>query len=142
MEIIYYFKKVVFENYANFKGRARRSEYWYFTLAMFIINMVLQVIPSLGAIDNDGSSTVGVIGGVIFLILGLAVLIPTVAVTTRRLHDTGLSGWWILLSLVPLLGGLILLIFCCRAGKSGPNKWGPDPKNPESNNEIMKAFEG
>lgn len=85
MTMIDWFKKVVFENYANFKGRARRSEFWWFTVANIIISIVLNIL----------AMALGSIGGIIAGIYSLAVLVPGMAVGVRRLHDIGKSGWWL-----------------------------------------------
>jgi len=112
----------VLKNYAGFEGRARRMEFWMFTLINAVIIVVLEIIAAVLG-DN---------GGIIFYILvglyGLAVLIPTIAVQVRRLHDTNRSGWWYFIGFVPLVGGIILLVFSFTAGTPGPNQYGPDPK--------------
>jgi uncharacterized membrane protein YhaH (DUF805 family) len=106
----------VLKNYAGFEGRARRAEYWQFALVNIIIIIVLDVIglaikfPLLG------------------LVYGLAVLVPSLAAAFRRLHDTGRSAWWILIGLVPLVGGIVLLVFTCLDSTPGPNQFGPNPK--------------
>lgn len=147
MEIIDYLKKCVFENYANFSGRARRREYWYFCLAMWIINMIMQFVSALSTaalLTADSSSSAGLtiptIVSSIMLLISLAVLIPSIAVCIRRLHDIGKSGLYLLLSFIPLVGGIILLIWFCRDSEVGANKWGPNPKNPTAQNEVLNAF--
>ncbi|MEU4032615.1 DUF805 domain-containing protein [Streptomyces collinus] len=106
----------VLKKYAVFSGRARRQEFWMFALFNFIINIVLTVV------DNAiGSSIPG-------LIYALAVLIPGLAVTVRRLHDTGRSGWAILISLIPLVGTIILIVWLAGEGKAEPNEHGANPK--------------
>ena len=107
----------VLKKYAVFSGRARRKEFWMFTLINFIIIVVLSVIDGL-----VGSP------GIICLIYNLAVLIPCIAVTFRRLHDTGRTGWWILISLIPLIGAIVLLVFTVQDSKPGENQYGPNPK--------------
>lgn len=113
--------------YADFYGRARRAEYWLFTLLM-----VLVVIPV--AIIGEVAEATGQLGpgtAILFLILGLiylGLLIPSIAVTVRRLHDTNRSGWWLLISLIPLIGGLVLFVFTVLDGTPGPNRFGSDPK--------------
>ncbi|MFC8732219.1 DUF805 domain-containing protein [Luteimicrobium sp. NPDC057192] len=107
----------VLTNYANFTGRARRSEYWWFTLAAFVVYVVL---GSLGRASS--------IFTVLYLLVALALLVPSLAVGVRRLHDTDKSGWFILLALVPLVGGIVLLVFYATAGTDGPNRFGPSPK--------------
>ena len=106
----------VFRQYVGFSGRARRSEYWFFVL--------FQVI-ALGA-----AKAVDVALGVnaVYLVVALALLLPALAVTVRRLHDTGRSGWMILLALIPLVGSIILIVFECQDSEPGVNKFGPSPK--------------
>lgn len=104
-----------FSNYVNFSGRACRSEFWFWALFVSIGVAVTM------AIDN-------VIGMFItYPIFGLAMFLPGLAVTVRRLHDTDRSGWFILLGLIPLVGAIILLIWYCTKGTDGPNRFGPDP---------------
>jgi uncharacterized membrane protein YhaH (DUF805 family) len=113
----------VLKKYAVFSGRARRKEYWVFTLVSMVISVVLGIIDkSLGFGDEKGG--MGLLGA----IYSLAVLVPGLAVTVRRLHDTGRSGWWILISLVPCVGFIILLVFLIQDGHPGPNEYGPNPK--------------
>ncbi len=106
----------VLKNYAGFSGRARRKEYWMFVLFNFIAALVLSVLGMV--IDTQ----------IPYIVYLLAVLVPTLAVVFRRLHDTGRSGWWILISLVPLVGGIILLVFMASEGARETNAYGPDPK--------------
>jgi uncharacterized membrane protein YhaH (DUF805 family) len=99
--------------YATFSGRARRTELWYFALYSVLILLVLSLI------DDSG-----VLGG----IFHLAILIPSLAVGARRLHDTNRSGWWLLIALVPIIGGIALLVFYAQDGDKGSNQYGEDPK--------------
>ena len=108
--------KLGFSNYFTFSGRSRRSEYWFWSLFD-----ILFVGASL-LLDGLAGG-----GGGIFLISILVTLIPSLAVTARRLHDTGKSGWWQLLGLVPF-GGIVLLVFCVQDSEKVPNKHGPNPK--------------
>ena len=108
----------VLKQYADFKGRARRKEYWMFALFCFIIGLLT------GGINGVLAST---ILGVSSLI-GLALLIPAIAVSVRRLHDIGKSGWNYLFILIPLVGWIILLIWFCKDSQAGENKWGINPK--------------
>ena len=113
----------VLKKYAVFTGRARRSEYWFFILFNVIISLVLGFIDGfLGLGDPEA----GV--GLLSVIYGLAVLIPSIAVGVRRLHDTDRSGWWLLISLIPLIGGIVLLVFIVLDGTPGENRFGPNPK--------------
>jgi len=113
----------VLKKYAAFSGRARRKEYWYFFLFNIIIHIVLAVIDSItGSFSLEAG--MGLLGG----IYALAVLIPGVAVTVRRLHDTERSGWWFLIALVPLIGAIVLLVFLVQDSKPGQNQYGANPK--------------
>ena len=108
----------VFSQYANFSGRARRSEYWYFVLMTMIVEFVLSLL----------SVVLGDLAVILSGIWGLAVLVPTLAVVWRRLHDTGRSGAWAFIVFVPLVGWIILLVFLCRDSQPGDNQYGPNPK--------------
>ena len=107
----------VIKKYAVFTGRARRKEYWMFVLFYLLIYIGLFVIEML-----VGSP------GILVLIFALGLLVPSLAVTIRRLHDTNRSGWWFLIAFVPLVGGIVLLVFMCLEGTSGSNQYGADPK--------------
>ncbi len=114
--------QTVFQKYAVFEGRARRSEYWWFYLAYTVVNGVLSGLGR--AVGSGGFATaLSVISGII----ALACLVPTISVTTRRLHDTGKSGWWQLLYLT-CIGGIVILIFCALDSDPGDNQYGPSPK--------------
>jgi uncharacterized membrane protein YhaH (DUF805 family) len=115
--LISYWKRVVLEKYADFTGRARRAEYWWFTLANIIVFFVLVVLVTFADIF-----------WVLYVIYALALIVPSIAVTIRRLHDTDKSGWWILIGLVPFVGGIILLVFMCIDSTPGTNQWGPSEK--------------
>jgi len=108
-------------NYAVFSGRAQRAEYWMFGLFYIIFAIVLGIIESIVGIGGEN-------GGLLSGLFLLAMLIPSIAVTFRRLHDTDRSGWWLLIALVPLIGTLILLIFMVNDSHSGDNRYGPNPK--------------
>ncbi len=112
----------VLTQYATFSGRARRSEFWWFALASFLASIVASIIDAV--IGSDlGAGT-----GVISLLLSLALLIPSIAVAVRRLHDTGKSGWWVLLWLIPIVGWIVLIVFWAQDGHPAPNQHGPSPK--------------
>ena len=113
----------VLKNYATFSGRARRTEYWMFVLINLIVAAVLY---GLGAAFKGGA--LGGLFTALYVIYALGVLIPGFAVLFRRLHDTGRSGWWWLISLVPFVGGIILIVFAATEGTHGPNRFGDDPK--------------
>jgi uncharacterized membrane protein YhaH (DUF805 family) len=107
----------VLKKYAVFSGRARRTEYWMFLLVNLVIAFVLGIIEVM----------IGT-GGILAAIYSLAVLIPSIAVTVRRLHDTGRAGWWILIVLIPAIGAIVLLIFMVLDSQAGSNEYGPNPK--------------
>jgi len=120
-----YFVDVFRYKYADFSGRARRSEYWFFTLYKIIFFFGLVILSgSLGSII--GSETFGY-SIIIYALYIVAIIIPSIAVLVRRLHDTGNTGWLYLISLIPF-GSIILFVFCCIEGSRGPNKWGRNPK--------------
>jgi len=106
----------VLKKYAVFSGRARRKEYWMFTLVNVIILLVLAGVEK----------ALGILGPSV--IYALAVLLPGLAVSIRRLHDTDRSGWWMLLSLVPFIGAVVLLVFMVLDSNPGGNRFGPNPK--------------
>lgn len=112
----------VLKKYFEFSGRARRAEYWYFTLFNVIFSIVLGVIDAVIAAGN--TSDIGVLGG----LYSLALFIPSLAVAVRRLHDTGRSGWWMLMIFIPLIGVIVLLVFMVMNGEASDNEYGPDPK--------------
>ncbi|WP_144782029.1 DUF805 domain-containing protein [Microbacterium sp. BH-3-3-3] len=108
----------IFAKYATFHGRASRSEYWWWVLTAAVVGTVLNALPTLTdgiRIEADGSTTItgahGVILGAIWLLWALATIVPTFAVLVRRLHDTGRSGFWVFIGLVPLIGALVLFVF-------------------------------
>ena len=106
----------VLKKYVVFEGRARRKEYWYFVLISVIISIILRLIDTAIGIN------------VLATIYGLAVLLPSLGVAVRRLHDTGRSGWWIFINLIPLVGFIIWLVFMFTDSQVGENKYGPSPK--------------
>jgi uncharacterized membrane protein YhaH (DUF805 family) len=113
----------VFSKYATFSGRARRSEYWYWILFVVLLTAVAAVL------DNVLKLTISNLPyGWLYVVVSLALVIPTIAVTFRRLHDTDRSGWWWALTLVCGIGGIIVLVFCLIDGTPGPNKYGDSPK--------------
>ena len=109
----------VWKNYAVFSGRARRKEYWFFFLFNVLIAIVLRLV--------DGALFAGAGVAVLSLLFGLAVFLPGLAVMVRRLHDTDRSGWWVLISLIPLIGPIVLLVFMSIDGTPGQNRFGPNP---------------
>ena len=113
----------VLKKYAVFSGRARRKEYWYFFLFNCIFSIVLSIIDGLIGTFSAESGM-----GILTTIYSLAVLIPGIAVTVRRLHDISRTGWWLLIGLIPFIGAIVLLIFMVLDSKPGDNQYGPNPK--------------
>lgn len=114
---------LVLKKYAVFNGRARRKEYWFFVLFNFLVAVALGIVDSLAGSYNP---EVGM--GLLGTVYALAVFIPSIAVFVRRLHDTGRSGWWILIAFIPLIGALVLLVFMLLDSEDKENKYGPSPK--------------
>lgn len=100
-----------FNKYAEFGGRARRSEYWWFFLFTLIVSMVLSPLSTA-----------------LSVLASLALLVPSLAVGVRRMHDTGRSGWYLLISLIPLVGTIILIVWLATEGEPGANQYGESPK--------------
>ncbi|HIH2746495.1 DUF805 domain-containing protein [Burkholderia aenigmatica] len=113
----------VLNKYATFEGRARRAEYWYFVLLSFILSIAAQVIGVAGR--HAGLITLLLLG--VLSLVSLALIIPGIAVSVRRLHDTGRSGWFLLIALIPIVGSILLLVWTCSRGTEGPNHFGADP---------------
>ena len=113
----------VLKNYATFSGRARRKEYWMFFLISALISIVLTLLDIL-----LGTYSVEYEAGLFSGLYSLLILIPSIAVVVRRLHDTDRSGWWILISLIPLIGVIVLFVFICLDSQPGTNSFGANPK--------------
>jgi uncharacterized membrane protein YhaH (DUF805 family) len=112
----------VLKKYATFGGRARRKEYWMFLLVNLVITIVLGMVESqLGLVGALGF-------GMLSLVYSVVLLLPSIAVGVRRLHDTGRSGWWLLIAFVPLVGAIALIVFAAQEGEQGHNEYGPNPK--------------
>ena len=123
--MIDWYKKVLIYNYANFSGRARRSEYWYYILMNIIIFIALMVLFGVSSsISNDLEDIF--IG--LLVICFLAIIIPSLAVIVRRLHDIGKSGTYYFVRFIPIVGPIWLLILLCTEGEKGVNRYGKDPK--------------
>lgn len=125
----------VLKKYVVFSGRASRSEYWYFALFSTIISIILTVIDlamGSGSADSSVSADAGMAMSVNMGLLGgiysLAVLLPSLGVSFRRLHDTDHSAWWLLIAFIPLIGAIVLLVFLVKDSTPGNNKYGPNPK--------------
>lgn len=126
-----------YRRYADFSGRSQRKEYWMFALFQFIVAMVLLAIMFVGGMGSVNEMTGQAEPGTLFyigigllVIFGLGSFIPSLAVSVRRFHDQDKSGWFLLLQLIPYIGGIIVLVFMCLDGTRGPNRFGPDPKDP------------
>lgn len=114
---------IALKKYATFSGRAQRAEYWYFFLFYMLILLACTIVDVItGTLSED--STMGFLSG----ILTLAFFIPSIAVGVRRLHDTGRSGWWLLIVLVPIVGAIVLLVFAVQDSAPNTNEFGPNPK--------------
>ncbi|ANV88799.1 hypothetical protein AWQ22_11560 [Picosynechococcus sp. PCC 7117] len=111
----YYIK--AWQNYTNFSGRARRKEFWY----VFIINLLISLV--LGVFQE---TFLGVIASLVSIIYSLAFILPGIALSIRRLHDTGRSGWWLLIGFVPLIGVIVLIVFFASDSQPGPNQYNAD----------------
>ena len=109
--------------YATFEGRARRKEYWFFTLGNLLAVIALTVVDMAIGTFNE-QAEIGLLGGVYLL----AVLIPSIAVTVRRLHDTNRRGWWVVLNLIPVIGSIVIMVFAVLDSQPGGNRFGPNPK--------------
>lgn len=116
--ILDWFKKAL-RNYTNFSGRARRKEYWYFVLVQMGLIIVAMILDAI--IFNSET-------GLFYIVVALGLFLPGLAVTIRRLHDTSRSGWWFLLSILPLIGSIVLLVFLASDTKLETNQWGPPAK--------------
>lgn len=125
--MIDWWKKVVLKNYANFSGRARRAEYWYFALANFLVIIPFYIIGIAGAASE--SIGLSILGFAIYGIVALGTLVPSLAVAVRRLHDLNKSGWYYFIALIPLVGPIILLVWFFTDGDRFTNNYGDDPKN-------------
>jgi uncharacterized membrane protein YhaH (DUF805 family) len=108
-----------FQNYVNFNGRAARSEFWYWFLFTVLVSIAAGLGDGVLFPDTDVSP--------VSSLAGLALFLPGLAVSIRRLHDLDRSGWWYLLIFIPLIGLIVLLIWNCTRGTVGPNRFGPDP---------------
>lgn len=127
----------VLKQYADFSGRARRTEYWMFVLFNLIFGIVAMGIDNALGITfkftNIDGSPLPFFYGYIYALYCLVVLVPGLAVSVRRLHDVGKSGWMMLICLIPFIGAIWLLILFCTDSQDGANKWGENPKQPLAN---------
>ncbi|MEI2641597.1 MAG: DUF805 domain-containing protein [Candidatus Nanopelagicales bacterium] len=112
-----------FSNYANFSGRTPRSGYWWWVLFTIIVSVVASVVDNVAGLNYENQNA-----GWVSTIAGLALLIPSISVLFRRLHDIGRSGWWWLLGLICCIGQIILFVFALQDSQPGDNQYGPNPK--------------
>ena len=120
--------KAFWSNYRNFKGRARRSEYWYIQLFLVATNLAAAAID-LALMDGDVDRFIANGGGgIIGLIWIIATIVPALAVLVRRLHDTNRSGWWALIGFVPVVGTIVILVFTVSDSDQSENRYGSSPK--------------
>ncbi len=115
---------LVLKKYAVFSGRSSRKEFWYFSLISFLIAIVLAVADVMTG-TFDAEIGIGLLGGIYVI----AILIPGIAVSVRRLHDTDRSGWWLLIAFIPLIGAIVLLVFWAQDSQPGENQYGSNPKD-------------
>ena len=113
------FLNVILNHYADFNGRARRSEYWYFTLVNVCISLVLSLLQQI-----TGWNLFGVLSGLV----NLALLVPGLALCWRRLHDIGKPGTWYFIIFAPIVGIILMLVWFCQDSQPGENQFGPNPK--------------
>lgn len=111
------------KKYAVFSGRARRKEYWYFVLFNLVVSMALAIIDGMTG-SVSALTGMGTLSGIYTII----VLIPGIAVTVRRLHDTDRTGWWLFIALIPLVGAIVLLVFMVLDSDPNSNEYGANPK--------------
>ena len=126
--------KTCFSKYATFSGRARRSEFWRFAQLILIISFLLGFIPVVIRFY-----ILDFIIKMLEILTWLVFLIPSLAVSARRLHDIGKSGWWLLLGFIPIVGPIVLLIWACTDSQPGENQWGANPKEATNENGNIVA---
>ncbi|MEM9965628.1 MAG: DUF805 domain-containing protein [Asticcacaulis sp.] len=124
--------KSAFNNYVNFKGRAIRSEYWWFVL----FQLLLLIIPYTLMFGETMNGQAG-IGTALYYIVALGLFLPGLGLSFRRLHDTNRSAWWLFIVLIPIVGSILLLIWTIQKGTDGPNKYGEDKLKPD----VVSTFE-
>lgn len=110
------------KKYAVFTGRSRRREFWSFFLVNWAVAFIIGFIIGLRGAEASGGL------GAFFMLYTLAIIVPSLAVGSRRLHDTGRTGWWLLLGLVPIIGQIALIVIFAQDGQPGENRFGPNPK--------------
>jgi len=133
------------KKYAVFTGRSRRAEYWYFQLFNILIGIAIILVFAflggvLAGITGNGEKTAEAIAQLAYSVFALGTLLPALGVLIRRLHDTDRSGWWVLLGLVPFIGGIVLIVFCVQDSQPGSNQYGPNPKEAVAAAPVLKSF--
>ncbi len=121
-----------FSNYANFRGRTRRSGYWWTFLFLVLASIALWFIDLQLFSGVWSQELLDQGSGPLSIVFGLAIIVPVISLGVRRLHDTGRSGWWVLLGFIPIVGGIILLVFYVQDSQPGSNAYGPNPKGAET----------
>lgn len=129
-------------HYADFWGRSRRGEYWLFVLQLIVFDIIISILDVRPIFDpRTGVWNLTQSPSALINLLGLVFIIPGIAVGVRRLHDAGLTGWLILISLVPLLGWLIMLVLTLLPPNNSTNAYGPDPRDPSASmDELSRTF--
>ena len=118
-----------FKKYAVFSGRATRKEFWIFTLIFGIVTAVLYGVgEATKPVSGEPSHIVNILVAILFLLWVFAHLVPAIAVTVRRLHDIGRSGWWYFIQYVPLIGPIVIIVFLVQDSQPHDNQYGPNPK--------------
>ena len=120
--------KLGFQRYVDFSDRSTRAEYWWWGLFTVVVSFALFIADTL----TGNSSTFGWLGGLLETLFTLATIIPSLALSVRRLHDINRTGWWLLLLFVLLIGWIVLIVWAIERGDEGPNKYGPDPRQATS----------
>jgi len=110
-----------FKRYVDFQGRSSRSEFWWWGLFVFLVNIFFIILDTANFKSEPGEA------GMLSIVVYLAFLLPSLAVSIRRLHDIDRSGWWYLIALVPIVGAILLLVWDCTKGTEGSNRFGTDP---------------
>lgn len=124
------------KKYADFQGRARRAEYWMFVVFQILVYIAVLIVGTImGGGDPEGG-----IATALMALVTLGLLVPSISVTVRRLHDTNRTGWWIFISLIPLIGGIWLLVLTVLDGTPATNRFGPDPKG-RGDSDTSKIFD-
>lgn len=120
------------KRYTDFSGRSRRKEYWFFVLGVVVVAILLSLVESAAGLNGMIAGAYGPLTALFFL----GIIVPSIAVQVRRFHDQDKSGWFVLIGLIPIIGGLIVLVFMFLEGTKGSNRFGPDPKD-EASTEVF-----